>query len=73
MADGIDHFRRFLCDLTMLCDAGADEAEIRIGAVARNVSEPETGKAQPFVSGYSNTMLPNFWDRSAIMRARLGI
>lgn len=203
MAEGIDHFRRFLCDLTRLCDAGADEAEIRveggallrelvaaddwlppefcgpdpksyrqyllycdprerfsvvsfvwgpgqrtpvhdhtvwgligmlrgseiarnyelepcgrlalvgterlapgavtavspeigdihevenaladrpsisihayggnIGAVARHVFEPETGKAKPFVSGYSNTMLPNLWDRSAVMRARLGI
>src|SRR6266545_3899583 len=29
MADGIDRFRRFLCELTNLCDAGADETAIR--------------------------------------------
>jgi len=44
-----------------------------IGAVARHVFVPETGEAKPFVSGYANRMLPNLWDRSAAMRARLGI
>jgi 3-mercaptopropionate dioxygenase len=29
MADGADRLRRFLADLTLLCDAGADEATIR--------------------------------------------
>jgi 3-mercaptopropionate dioxygenase len=44
-----------------------------IGAVARHVFVPESGETKPFVSGYSNAMLPNLWDRSAAMRARLGI
>ena len=44
-----------------------------IGAVARHVFVPETGESKPFVSGYANRMLPNLWDRSAAMRARLGI
>jgi 3-mercaptopropionate dioxygenase len=44
-----------------------------IGAVARHVVVPESGAAKPFVSGYSNTLLPNLWDRSAQMRARLGV
>jgi len=29
MADGLDRLRQFLCTLTRLCDAGADEGEIR--------------------------------------------
>ena len=30
-----------------------------------------TGAIKPFVSGYHNTTLPNFWDRSAEVRATL--
>ncbi|MFT4190282.1 MAG: cysteine dioxygenase [Comamonas sp.] len=41
-----------------------------IGAVARSVYA-EDGSAKPFVSGYSNTRLPNLWDRSHAVRARL--
>jgi predicted metal-dependent enzyme (double-stranded beta helix superfamily) len=39
MADGLDRFRRFLCDLTELCEAGADEPEIldRGGASLRDL------------------------------------
>lgn len=44
-----------------------------IGAVARHVFAPERGETKTFISGYSNTMLPNLWDRSAAMRAQLGI
>jgi predicted metal-dependent enzyme (double-stranded beta helix superfamily) len=40
-----------------------------IGAVRRHVFDPETGAPRPFVSGYHNTVLPNFWDRSAEVRA----
>jgi predicted metal-dependent enzyme (double-stranded beta helix superfamily) len=36
-----------------------------IGAVSRHIFDPETGAPKPFVSGYHNTVLPNFWDRSA--------
>jgi len=35
-----------------------------IGAVRRHVFDPVTGAAKPFISGYSKTTLPNFWDRS---------
>jgi len=42
-----------------------------IGAVSRHVFEIETGKAKPFVSGYSNTVVPNLWDRSEEVRAGL--
>jgi predicted metal-dependent enzyme (double-stranded beta helix superfamily) len=34
-----------------------------IGAVRRSVYEPD-GTSRTFVSGYSNTELPNLWDRS---------
>jgi predicted metal-dependent enzyme (double-stranded beta helix superfamily) len=34
-----------------------------IGAVRRSVYEPD-GTSKSFVSGYSNTELPNLWDRS---------
>lgn len=43
-----------------------------IGAVARHVFDPLTGRASGFVSGYHNALLPNFWDRSAEVRARIG-
>jgi predicted metal-dependent enzyme (double-stranded beta helix superfamily) len=34
-----------------------------IGAVRRSMYEPD-GTSKPFISGYSNTELPNLWDRS---------
>jgi predicted metal-dependent enzyme (double-stranded beta helix superfamily) len=43
-----------------------------IGAIARHVFVPETGETMPFVSGYSNRALPNLWDCSAAVHARLG-
>jgi len=43
-----------------------------IGAVARHVFDPATGAIKNFVSGYSSPLLPNFWDRSADVRAALG-
>jgi hypothetical protein len=30
---------------------------------------PETGEINSFVSGYSNSVIPDLWDRSAEMRA----
>ena len=42
-----------------------------IGAVKRHVFDAASGAAKPFVSGYSSAMLPNFWDRSAEVRATL--
>jgi predicted metal-dependent enzyme (double-stranded beta helix superfamily) len=38
-----------------------------IGAVRRHTYPAEGGR-KPFVSGYSNTLLPNLWDRSAELR-----
>ena len=31
--------------------------------------DPATGIDKPFVSGYSSATMPNFWDRSAEVRA----
>jgi predicted metal-dependent enzyme (double-stranded beta helix superfamily) len=44
-----------------------------IGAVSRHVFDATTGAPQPFVSGYSALALPNFWDRSADVRATLSV
>lgn len=41
-----------------------------IGGVVRSVFTPE-GQIKPFVSGYSNTQLPNLWDRSQELRNKL--
>lgn len=35
-----------------------------IGAVARHVFDPQTGAPKRFISGYTNTAVPNLWDRS---------
>lgn len=35
-----------------------------IGRIERHAFSPETGAAKPFVSGYSNTLVPNLWPRS---------
>jgi len=42
-----------------------------IGAVKRHVFDPATGIDKPFVSGYSSPLMPNFWDRSAEVRASI--
>ena len=42
-----------------------------IGAVQRHVFDASSGAVKPFVSGYSNHTLPNFWDRSAEVRAAI--
>ncbi len=34
-----------------------------IGGVSRHFYEPDTGKKKAFISGYSNKLLPNIWDR----------
>ena len=36
-----------------------------IGAVDRHVYDPETGARKSFVSGYTNTAVPNLWDLSS--------
>lgn len=44
-----------------------------IGAVPRHVYDPATGKAGPFVSGYTLGTVPNWWDRSQSVRAALAV
>lgn len=43
-----------------------------IGAVKRHVFDTALSAEKPFVSGYSSPIIPNFWDRSAEVRATLG-
>ncbi|MBM3643730.1 MAG: cysteine dioxygenase [Alphaproteobacteria bacterium] len=39
-----------------------------IGAVRRHVYDSGTHEERPFVSGYTNRVVPNFWDRSTETR-----
>ncbi|WP_432726729.1 cysteine dioxygenase [Variovorax sp. W6] len=62
-------------DVHRVHNAHADQVSIsihvygaNIGAVRRHTYPAEGGR-KPFVSGYSNTLLPNLWDRSAELRA----
>ena len=66
-------------DIHRVWNAHADAVSIsvhlyggNIGAVARHVYDPDTGRVTPFVSGYSSAWLPNLWDRSAEVRQALG-
>lgn len=38
-----------------------------IGAIERHTFDPETSARKRFVSGYTNAVVPNLWDRSAEM------
>jgi 3-mercaptopropionate dioxygenase len=40
-----------------------------IGAIPRSAFDPATGAARRFVSGYSNSTVPNLWDRGREMAA----
>ena len=42
-----------------------------IGAIARHVFEPGTTVVKPFVSGYSSAEVPNLWDLSTLVRAKI--
>ena len=75
----VDRVSPTVGDVHEVANALPDQASIsihvygaNIGAVARHVFDPASGAAKPFVSGYAATMLPNFWDRSAEVRAGLG-
>jgi predicted metal-dependent enzyme (double-stranded beta helix superfamily) len=35
-----------------------------IGAIRRSTFSPADGTAKPFISGYTNNVVPNLWDRS---------
>lgn len=66
-------------DIHMVANAFDDRVSVaihvyggNIGAVARHVYDPATGVAKNFVSGYASPTVPNLWDRSAEVRAKLG-
>jgi predicted metal-dependent enzyme (double-stranded beta helix superfamily) len=73
---GIDAVSPSIGDIHTVSNALADRPSIsihvygaNIGAVRRHVYLPETGEIRSFVSGYSNGVIPNLWDRSAGLRA----
>lgn len=64
-------------DIHKVSNALSDRASIsihvygaNIGAVERHIYEPQTGKTKKFISGYSNSVVPNVWDRSLETPAR---
>lgn len=68
---GIDLVSPRVGDIHRVSNALADRASVsihvygaNIGAVERHVYEPDTGDSKAFVSGYSNVVIPNLWDRS---------
>jgi len=68
---GIDLVSPRVGDIHRVSNALADRASVsihvygaNIGAVKRHVYEPDTGNKKAFVSGYSNVVIPNLWDRS---------
>jgi 3-mercaptopropionate dioxygenase len=63
-------------DIHQVSNAEADRVSIsihvyggNIGAVERATYEP-SGRAKPFISGYTNRAVPNLWDRSLPSGAR---
>lgn len=69
---GIDAVSPTAGDIHTVSNALADRPSVsihvygaNIGAVRRHVYVRETGATKPFVSGYSNSTIPNLWDRSA--------
>ena len=55
-----------------LSDCGSISIHVyggNIGAVRRYTFDPVTGKESLFVSGYTNKVVPNVWDRSSEVRA----
>ena len=67
-AGGIDAVSPTLGDIHTVSNALADRPAIsihvygaNIGAVRRHVYARETGAIKSFVSGYSNSMIPNLW------------
>jgi 3-mercaptopropionate dioxygenase len=73
---GIDAVSPTIGDIHTVSNALADRPSIsihvygaNIGAVRRHVYLPETGEIRTFVSGYSNSVMPNLWDRSTETRA----
>ena len=75
---GIDRVSPTIGDVHTVSNGLSDRPSIsihvygaNIGAVSRHVFDAATGTVKPFVSGYHNTTMPNFWDRSDEVRAAL--
>lgn len=58
-------------DIHKVSNAHSDRTSIsihiygaNIGSVSRHVYDPENGEKRTFISGYSNNVLPNIWDRT---------
>jgi 3-mercaptopropionate dioxygenase len=71
-AGGIDLVSLRIGDIHKVSNALGDRASVsihvygaNIGAVKRHIYEPDTGRSRNFVSGYSSSVTPNIWDRSA--------
>jgi predicted metal-dependent enzyme (double-stranded beta helix superfamily) len=76
----VDRVSPAIGDIHTVSNALADKVSIsihvygaNIGAVSRHVYDEKTGATRPFVSGYHNSVLPNFWDRSAEVRQAAGL
>jgi len=72
---GIDAVSPTVGDIHTVSNALADRASVsihvygaNIGAVRRHVYERETGAVKPFVSGYSNNVVPNLWVHETALR-----
>ena len=67
--------RRAIGDMHRVHNAYDDRVSISIHVYGANIGAvrrrylPAGGGRKPFVSGYSNTQLPNLWDRSAELLA----
>lgn len=78
LAGEVDRVSPTVGDIHEVANAFDDRVSIsihvygaNIGAVKRHVYDTATGIDKPFVSGYSSTQMPNFWDRSAEVRASM--
>ncbi|MNH40929.1 hypothetical protein D3C79_1023230 [compost metagenome] len=72
MPGDIDQVSPSLGDIHLVRNAHDDRTSIsihlyggNIGRIARHVFVPETGETKPFVSGYSNLLVPNLWPRES--------
>ncbi|MGI9301591.1 MAG: cysteine dioxygenase [Gammaproteobacteria bacterium] len=68
----IDRVSPTIGDVHQVANACTDQTSVsihvygaNIGAVERHVFDARSGLAKPFISGYSNTVVPNIWDRHA--------
>lgn len=70
-AGDVDRVSPAIGDIHTVCNAGTKTAVSihvyggNIGAVRRHAFDPATGTPKEFISGYSNSVVPNLWDRSA--------